>query len=855
MRASASRFRVVLGGASAAVVLVCSLSLGVAGTYAAVTPDQRAAALVARMTAAEKFALVGSGKTGVPRLGIPPVAFIDGPNGVSEGSKGVTAFPDAVNIGAAWDPALARAYGAALGAEAHAKGDTLIAAPTLNIVRTPLWGRAAETYGEDPFLTSSLVAPEIQGVQSARVMAQAKHFAGNNQDIGRLGIPLVAAGVDDRVSMRTLREIYFPGFKAAVQRGGAASVMCSYNRINGTQSCQNPLTLGILKGWGLLGFVEPDASLAVRDLVAAANAGVDQFQLGGLGVSVAALQSAVADGKVSQARVDDAARRILVGMIRVGLLGAGAPTVKPVASTVAHRALATKISAEATVLLQNRRSGGAPVLPLSAGDHSIAVIGYDAGKGTQIEEGGSPAVLPGGPVITPLAGIRARAPRGTKVDYALGTRGVVPLPIVPASVLTPASGSGHGLSATFYKSTVPTISGRVVGARTDPTIDSTSVLATGAGSARWTGTLTPPKTGEYRFSLTVAGNAKLFIDGRQIVTGDAEWINLGGSGARGAGFPGAPDQSFQGVVRLRANQNARITVEYAADASFTGTGLHLGWQPPEPSLLANAVAAARHAKVAIVFANDVTGEGMDRPSLSLPGDQNQLIAAVARANPRTVVVLHTASAVLMPWRNRVAGIVEAWYPGQQSGAAIAKTLFGDVDPSGRLPVTFPASGSQGPTARTDRYPGVGNVAQYSEGIFVGYRYYDRFHQAPLFPFGYGLAYTSFSLDQLKVIARRGGAYAASVSVRNTGRRAGAEVVEAYLSFPSAAGEPPRQLKAFAKVFLVPGGTRAVRLDLPRSSFEYYSSQRGSWTVQPGRYSLSVGTSSRDLPLGRQITVR
>ncbi len=856
----------------AALAAVLSLMMQPAGLAAQApqTPEQRAAALVARMTPNEKLALVGSGTAGVPRLGIPPVSFVDGPNGVGEGAAGVTAFPDAVNIGASWDPALARRYGAALGQEARAKGKTVIGAPTLNIVRTPKWGRAAETYGEDPFLTSSLVAPEVAGIQSARMMAEPKHYAGNNQEIGRLGIPLAGAAVNDVVGQRALQEIYFPGFKAAVQKGGAASVMCSYNQINGTPSCQNPLTLGILKGWGLRGFVEPDATLAVRDVIAAANAGVDNFQLGSLlsaagGTTVAgggvaeaaALKTALANGAVPQSRVDDAARRILVGMIRVGLLAAGAPVSKPVASTAAHRALATKISTQATVLLQNRRVRGSSVLPFSKADRSIAVIGADAGAGTQVEEGGSPAVLPGGKVLTPLAGIRGRARKGMKVSYAAGTRGVVPLPIVPASVLTPSSGSGPGLLGTFYASSAPTFSGSPASTRVDRTIDFSSkplpltpIPGTSAGSARWTGGLTPPQTGEYRFSLTVAGNAKLLIAGRSVISGDTEfWQGAGG------GFPGAPALSLQGMVKLTAGKKVPITVEYATDASIAGADLHLGWQPPQPSLRAKAVAAARKARVAVVFVNDVTSEGTDRTSLSLPGDQNQLIAAVAKANPRTVVVLHTASAVLMPWRNKVAAIVEAWYPGQQSGLAIAKTLFGDVDPSGRLPVTFPATKSQGPTAQSARYPGIGNVAHYSEGIFVGYRYYDRHGQRPLFPFGYGLSYTSFSLSSFKVVKRGTGNYQVQVRVRNTGGRSGAEVVEVYVGFPSTTGEPPRQLKAFGKVFLKPGAAKNVALKLAPSSFQAFDTRRNRWTMASGSYRIFAGTSSSDLPLRARINIR
>jgi beta-glucosidase len=812
--------------------------LPAAAAHAADTPEQRAAGLVSQMTPAERVDLVASGDQGVPRLGIPPVSGIDGPNGVGTASAGVTAFPNEVNIGASWDPALAFRFGAALGDETRAKGHTLLFAPTLNIVRTPLWGRAAETYSEDPFLTSSLVASEVRGIQSARVMAEPKHYAGNNQEIGRIGTPLATPGVDDRVSRRTLEEIYFPGFRSAVREGGAASVMCSYNRINGTQSCQNPLTLGILKGWGLRGFVEPDAILAVRDTAAGANAGVDNFQIG----SPSGLKAAVAAGTVPQSRIDDAARRILTGMIRVGILDAPAPVAQPEASSAAHRDLAATISAQASVLLQNRRG----VLPLGRGDRSIAVIGYDAGQGTQIEEGGSAAVKPGAPIVTPLAGIRVRAPHGTDVTYAQGTRGVVSLPVVPASVLTPSSGSGQGLTASFYAPHVPDFSGTPVATRVDPTIDAKNVLAPGAGSARWTGTVTAPATGEYRFSLTVAGNARLFIGDKLVVSGDTEWINLN---------QGAPDQTFHGLVHLTAGQKVPIRLEYATDASILGAELHLGWQPPEPGLRAQAVEAARKADVAVVFANDVTGEGMDRPSLSLPGDQDRLIEAVAKANRRTVVVLHTASAVLMPWHDKVAAIVEAWYPGQQSGDAIAKTLFGDVDPSGRLPVTFPASESQGPLAgHPERYPGIANVAEYGERLLVGYRFFDAKAQRPLFPFGYGLSYTSWSLGRPK-LTRDGDGYDVTVKVRNTGRRAGAQVVQLYVRAPAAAGEPPRQLKAFRKVFLGPHRSTKVRLALTRSSLQVFDETSNAFRAVPGEYRIYVGTSSRDLPRSTSVELR
>jgi beta-glucosidase len=246
---------------------------------------------------------------------------------------------------------------------------------------------------------------------------------------------------------------------------------------------------------------------------------------------------------------------------------------------------------------------------------------------------------------------------------------------------------------------------------------------------------------------------------------------------------------------------------------------------------------------------------MDRTSLSLPGDQEHLIEAVAAANPRTIVVLHTAGPVLMPWLPKVAGVIEAWYPGQQSGTAIAATLFGEADPAGRLPVTFPMTASQGPATQPAEYPGINNLAQYSEGIFVGYRYYDHFHQKPLFPFGFGLAYTTFGFSHLHVRAAHGGGYRVTVDVHNTGRRRGSEVVQLYLHFPLAAQEPPRQLRAYAKLSLAPGDRRTVTLALARSSFAFFNPSLGRLAIAPGRYEIRVGRSSRDLPLSARIRVQ
>jgi beta-glucosidase len=805
--------------------------------------EQRARDVVAQMTRDEKIALAATGTAGLPRLSIPALSFSDGPNGVGHGATDVTAFPNAEVVAASWDRSLARRFGTALGAEAAGKGINLLFAPTVNILRISRWGRAPETLGEDPYLAGRMVASEIQGMQAEHVIAQVKHFAANNQEIGRfgypLGNPLLAPAVNVIVSERALQEIYLPAFKAAIQDGQAGSVMCSYPRINGFYACQNPSILGILKNdWGFTGFVGPDSTLAIRDTAAAIAAGTDNFGLGGVGVPAAtALQ------QVDDTRLDDMAQRILTAMFRVGLFdhpSKGSPSA--VVSTPEHVALAREIGAAGTVLLKN----DGDVLPLSGTVSKIAVIGYDAGSGTQRMEGGSAAVV-GGPVVSPLDAITARAGAGTNVTYAAGTAGVLPLPIVPADVLTPSSGNGPGLYGTYY-STMD-LSGSPVAAFVAPTLDSESILPGGAYSARWTGTMTASVTGTYMFSLEHAGIGRLYVDGQLIAYGDTE-----GYDSAALGFPGVPLLSFHGSATLTAGVAVPITVEYSLGASISGPALHLGWQLTDPTLMQAAVTAAAAADVAIVFVNDGAGEGMDRPTLSLPGDYDQLIAAVAAVNPRTVVVLHSAGPVLMPWLSQVAAVVEAWYPGQETGHAIADVLFGDADPAGRLAMTFPASMDQGPGTQPAEYPGVGDEVHYDEDVFVGYRYYDHFGQAPLFPFGYGLSYTSFALDRLHVGRRAHGKHIVSVRVRNTGARPGAAVVQLYVGFPAAIGEPPNQLKGFGKAFLKPGRKKRIRMVLDSSSFASWSGSAKAWTVGPGTYTVRVGTSSRDLPLSATITL-
>jgi beta-glucosidase len=820
-------------------------------------PADRAAALVARMTLDEKIAMVhgagyptpinAAGYAGVvpgnSRLGIPALYLADSPVGVGNGSTGVTQWADTAALASTWDTSIANTYGRAYGAEQAGKGHNVALAPTVNILRLPLWGRAPETFSEDPYLTAQQARAEITGIQSRHVIATVKHFVANNQEILRSSINTV-------VSQKALHEIYQPAFKTAV-KAGVGAVMCSYNRVNGTYACENgeELTDTLRAAWQFDGLVMSDWG-GLHSTVRAARSGLDLEMPGAADDANLSpldqlfgsyfnsrLKAAVLNGSVSPATLDAMVTHILTAMFRIGLfdhpLPAPATVQGDVVSTPAHRALSTRIAEQGTVLLKNARR----TLPLDpAATDSVAVIG-DAAVNPQTAAGGSAAVQPSAPVVSPRAGITARAGTGTRVTFAPGTLGVGALPAVPDGAF------GSGLQATYYGSA--DLSGQPLATETVPNLDITgapgAVGTVKIWSARYTGTITAPSAGDYRFSLSAGANVRVWIDGRPLVA-----------------FAPMREPTRDGLITLTAGSHS-IRVEVTpfqatlvtVDAFAVTPGLHLGWQPRENQLIEAAAATARAADVAVVVVSAPASEGMDRSTLALPADQDRLISAVAAANPRTVVVLNTSSAVTMPWLSKVAAVMEVWFPGQTAGTALARVLFGDVNPSGKLPVTFPRNDRQGPARTGAEYPGDGQDVYYDEGVLVGYRWYDATGQRPLFPFGYGLSYTSFRFGGLRV-AKQAGGYDVTARVSNTGSRAGAEVVQLYVGLPAGAHEPPRQLKAYAKVSLRPGQSRRVRLSLTRSALASWDDADQGWTRPAGTYRLYVGDSSRNLPLRGRI---
>jgi beta-glucosidase len=816
------------------------------------TPTKRADELLSAMSLSQKLQMIDGARTlpaalkdyyagyvwGIPSLDVPPLYLADGAVGVGNGSTGVTEFPSGLNDAATWNPTLVQAVGAADGAEQAAKGHDISLAPNVNILRIPYGGRAFEGYGEDPYLSSLMAAANVRGMQSSGVIATAKQYIGNDQETLRTSI-------NAEISERALEEIYDPAFKASVD-AGAGAVMCSFNQVNGYYACENGQTLTdtLMDAWQFKGFVMSDWG-ATHSTVASADAGLDMDMPGGHPATDYygdPMLAAVQAGDVSMSTINGMVKHVLWAMFKVGLFDRTYPDPASVVdadvSSPADNQVALDASEEGTVLLKN--SGN--VLPINPHNvKSIAVIGDPAGADAMYGGGGSASVNPTNPV-TPIAGITARATAsGITVTTAQGDSNYHSLAQIPASDFTPTSGTGTGWTATYYPTA--NFTGTPLATENVTSLDVTALPAMVGSAATWsvtyTATMTSSTTATDEFGVRAAGAATLTIGGKQIVS------YMAGTGS-----------DFTGLASLQANTPTSFELDVVGGtlAGRNPVYAEATWAPSENLLWAAAEQAAAQSDVAVVFASNYSAEGSDLATLELPADQDQLIEDVAEVNPHVIVVLNTSSAVYMPWLSDVQGVFEAWYPGQQYGSSIAALLFGDVNPSGHLPLTYPVDAQQGVADGATlanpslEFPGNGTDVVYSEGIDVGYRYYDVHNETPLFPFGYGLSYTTFAYSQLVLqVGNTAAAQAtATVTVTDTGKRGGSEVVQLYLTDPSAAGEPPYQLKGFQRVTLAAGQSRPVTFTISQQDMSYYDSAASSWVAAPGTYGVSIGSDERDL---------
>ncbi len=800
------------------------------------TPLQRANELLAAMSITDKLNLMHSASAcngydtctaANTTLGIPALHMQDGPDGVADGVVGVTQLAAPVAAAASFDTALEGQYGQVIGSEQWGKGVNMVLGPTINIVRDPRWGRAFESLSEDPYLAGQLAVADIQGIQSQGPMVNVKHYAVYNQETNRNQTSDNAI-VSDRVQ----REIYLQAFEDAVKQGGALSDMCSYAEINGTFACENSNLLQTILGqWGFTGFTASDFG-ATHSTVASANNGLN-MELPDSTYFGQPLTDAVNAGTVSTATIDNSVRRILTSMFAAGLFDkTQTGTLATDVTSTAHANVAKQVAEEGSVLLKN-----AGVLPITPAKHTIAVIGDDAGIDATTTGFGS-AQVNAPHVITPFQGITTRAGTAQTVTYAQGVAPPNGGPVDP-SFITPSQGTGQGFYSQFYSGTA--LSGTPIATRNDPSLTYTwGGLTPGNGvpttnwSAKFTGTLTPPTTGTYNFSLTSDDGSRLFVNGQQIIS---NWADQ-------------PPTTKTGSISLTAGQPVSIEVDYFQDGG--GSQLDLDWQVPNQNLQAQAVTAATGKDLALVFVDMTEGEGADLPNIDLSAAQNQLISAVAAANPNTVVVVNSGSAVTMPWASSVKGIIENWYPGQEDGTAIAALLYGDVNFSGKLPVTFPTSLADVPASTTAQWPGSGGTVQYSEGLDVGYRWYDAQGKTPMFPFGFGLSYTTYGYANLTVgTPDASGNVAVGFDVTNTGSVTGTEVPQVYVGQPAAVGEPPKNLRGFTRVTLAPGATQHVSLTLDARSFQYWNN---TWLNASGSNAIYVGASERDIRLTGAVTI-
>ncbi|MCW6531886.1 glycoside hydrolase family 3 C-terminal domain-containing protein [Sphingomonas sp. MMSM20] len=797
--------------------------------------------LMRRLTPEEKASLLAGASSmtlqSIPRLGIPAIKVTDGPTGVrSPEGHPATVFPVGVAIAATWNPELARTVGAAIAEETQGYGAAVLLAPTVNIVRTPRWGRNFETYSEDPLLAGKLALGYVAGVQGKNIGVSLKHFAVNNQETNRFV-------VDSVIDERALREIYLPAFEMVVKQADPWSVMASYNKINGIYAAENRwlLTDLLKKEWGYNGFVVSDWG-ATHSTAAAVNAGLDLEMPGPPKWFGEKLVAAVRAGEVSAAQLDDNARRIVRLIVRSGALDGTQP--KGEIGGVRHRAVARAAAEEAIVLLKN-----AGMLPLKPGIKTLAVIGPNADI-ARIQGGGSSAVTPFDKLATPLEAIRAALP-GVAVVYEKGVDNEELPPTAAPALFSPAADSSEtGLQASYFASKdfsgAPMKSERVTDFTKRISANIASATATGYAAMRWSGVLRAPATGTYEFSVRGTGSGVLTLDGKTILDKATASIP---DNRDVIGFP-VPNRIVS--VTLEAGKLYPIQLDYVTGQT-PYEALKFGMRVPRPDFDA-AVAAAKRADAAIVIAGSASlteGEGYDRATIDLPGEQNKLIAAVAAANPATTVVINAGAAMTMPWADQVSGIVGLWLPGQEGAAALADILTGKVNPSGKLPVTFPKRSTDDPALLTDI------KTRYAEGLLVGYRGYEARAVTPLFAFGHGLSYTSFGYDALVAPATvaPGAPVNARLSVRNTGKRAGKEVVQLYVARADRTpDEPIKQLAGFAKVALKPGESRTVTLALDPRAFGFWDSATHHWVARAGRYQLLVGGASDDIRLTRDIGV-
>ena len=883
-----------------AACLLLASTMTLAQSVPVVTGDARVDKLLSQMTLNEKLTLIhgthedpavyqgqAGYMAGIPRLGIPGLRFADGPPGVltRHPSQGETAT---MGVAATFSRKSAEDNGLVIGREDRALGMDVSLQPFVNIDRDLEFGRGYNTFGEDPFLTSEIGAAEIKGIQSQHVMAQVKHFVGYDSN-----------GASTYIDDQTLHEVYVAPFDAAI-KAGVSSIMCSYNRLNGTFACGNESTLTkILRDEiGFKGFVTSDWG-AVH-AVTFINAGLDMempgepapgaggfslpsfFDLqpvsppppvrragggggggdmfgghipeepargrgagGNFGVKLdpKKMAEALKDGTVNEATITRAAGRVLYEIVHFGYMDGQQKHDVTEQSIEANAKIIEKTGEEAAVLLKNEGAA----LPLKAADlDSVVLIGPTAGQVDSIGINGERSVGLPQRQVGPLEALK-KISGNPNIKYAVNDD-MTGTPV-------PASAFSHDGKPGLLR----TGSG-------DPKVDTQVDFTAGNALApdsvvTWKGSLTAPHAGAYWLYLQAMGtNASIFLDGKRLASTGASQGGVHGDILQANQDNAVPTTDHLDNVRRAVeltNGPHEIEIDTSLDSSNAPVQVRLNWYTPEQRQADHeaAIAAAKNAKTAVVFVWTRLS-----PVFGLPGDQDKLVEEIAAVNPNTIVVLNTSQPVALPWVDKVKAVLEMWWPGDEGGWSTANLLLGKASPAGRLPVTWGKSLEDYP-ATDPKHPersrkGVDGKTTYSEGVNVGYRWFDKENTAPLFAFGYGLSYTTFEYSGLKIEKVAGGGLDVQVHIKNTGRADSDEVPQVYLGapaeIPAGVQFPVRALVAFDRIHLAAGEAKTVTLHVPERQLQYWSTASGKWVTATGKRTVSVGASSRDLRLNQTI---
>jgi beta-glucosidase len=800
----------------------------------------RIEALISELTLEEKVSILSGSSawhtTAVPRLNIPRVKMTDGPVGARGDSvSGATSacFPSASCLSSSWDKDSVEEIAKAIGIEAKSKDADVLLGPTINLHRHPLGGRHFECYSEDPLLTGELASSYVKGVQSVGVSACLKHFIGNDTEYQR---HFVSSNIDDR----TLRELYLLPFEMGV-KAGSLSVMSAYNQLNNVFCSSNEQILtNILKEeWNFPGYVVSDWG-AAQDTIGNANGGLDCEMPGPARSWGENLVKAVNNGKVDEEVVDDKVRRILRVADFTGRLDD--PTESPEQSNDLEedRLLIRTAGSEGMVLLKNDQ-----VLPFKKETvKKLAVIGPNALKGQYL--GGGSASLNPHYVVHPLEGLKSAFGDSAEINYAKGCHTYKFLPGISSDLFK----ENDGFKVEFYNgqdfegSPIETkiLKGNKFWAMGGFGLDIVAQSERPSLSVRFSGELQPEHSGEYNFEIFSIGPSKLSINGENLID---NWS----SQEPGDAFFGMGSAPKREKIKFEKGKTYSLEVEYKWEGRFPA--VQIGMQPPDQfDLMEEAINLAKEADAVVLIAgtnSDWETEGNDRANLDLPSNQNELIETICKLNKNTVVVLNTGSPCEMPWIDNANAILQCWFPGQEFGNSLADILIGKVNPSGKLPTTFPKKLSDTPAYST--YPGKDLQMDYEEGLFIGYRWYDRESIEPLFPFGHGLSYTSFEYSNLRAIPPKGNSSVAAfeVDITNTGDVAGKEVLQGYITVNKSQIErPQKELKKFEKISLESGETKKVKFELSEKDLSFWSTENNAWQVEPAEYLFSIGASATDI---------